>query len=183
MNLSKDQKQKLALGAIMLIGVVYLYLEFLLGPLQNARNAAASSKDALEPKIQQAQAQIAKTQKLKSREHEANLVVDQINSMIPEGSPIAWFPPRIAGFFKRQKIDQVSARMNNEAAEKELQGFRRLNWGVEAPRIEFIPFAAAVAELENQELLIEIQGFEVDAGRDDVGIQRAALTLTNMSRL
>ena len=183
MNLTKDQKQKLALGAMMLVGVIYAYFEFLLGPLQIARNAAASSKDALEPKIQQAQAQISKTQQLKSREHEARLVVDQINTMIPEGSPIAWFPPRLAGFFKRQKIDQVLTRMNNEAPEKELQGFRRLQWGVEAARIEFIPFAAAVAELENQELLIEIQAFEIDAGRDDVGVQRAALTLTNMSRL
>jgi len=73
--------------------------------------------------------------------------------------------------------------MNNETVEKELTGFRRLNWGVESPRVDFVTYAAAVSALENEEPLIEIQSFEVEAGREDVGLQRAALILNNLMSL
>ena len=33
MKLTKDQTQKIALGALMMIGVVYSYFDFLLGPI------------------------------------------------------------------------------------------------------------------------------------------------------
>ncbi len=34
MKLNKDQTQKLALGLLIMIGVIYSYFDFLLGPLQ-----------------------------------------------------------------------------------------------------------------------------------------------------
>ena len=183
MKLNKDQKQKLALGAIFIIGVIYAYFEFLLGPLQGAKAAAISNANALEPKIAAAKAQLAKVAALKTKLPEAQHLMQQVRSMIPDGSPIAWFPPRMVEFFKKHGVDRVTARMNNETVEKELPGFRRLSWGIEVPRVDFITYAAAVSALENEEPLIEIQSFEVEAGREDVGVQRTALILNNLMPL
>jgi hypothetical protein len=183
MKLNKDQKQKLLLGGMLVIGVVYAYFEFLLGPLRKAENAAAQNAKALEPKIAAAKAQLAKVEQLKMRQPEAKKFMEQVNSMIPEGSPIAWFPPRLVEFLKKRGVDRVTTRMNNETVEKELSGFRRLNWNAEAPKTDFIVFAAAVAALENEEPLVEIQAFEVEAGREDVSVQRATLNLNNLMHL
>jgi hypothetical protein len=183
MKLNKDQKQKLLLGGMIVIGVVYAYFEFLLGPLRNAENAAAKKAKALEPQIAAAKAQLAKVEQLKTKQPDAKKFMQQVNSMIPEGSPIAWFPPRLTEFFKKHGIDRITARMNTDTAEKELNGFRKLNWSAEAPKADFIVFAAAVAALENEEPLVEIQSFEAEAGREDVSFQRAALTLNNLMHL
>jgi hypothetical protein len=183
MKLTKDQKQKLALGGMIVVGVIYVYFEFLLGPLRRAEQAAASATTALEPKISVAKAQIKKVELLKAKQPAAKQYMDQIKSMIPEGSPIAWFPPRMVEFFKQHGIDRVTARLNNETVERELTGFRRLNWGVEAPKANFLVFAATVAALENEEPLIEIQSFEIETLREDVSAQRSALILNNLMHL
>ena len=183
MKLNKDQKQKLLLGGMIVIGVVYAYFEFLLGPLRQAEQAAIHSMNALEPKIGKAKAQIAKVAQLKAKQPEAKQFMDQIKAMIPDGSPIAWFPPRLVEFFKKHGVERVTARLTNETVEKDLTGFRRLNWGLEAPRVDFVTFAAALSALENEEPLIEIQSFEAEAGREDVGVQRVAVILTNLIKL
>lgn len=183
MKLNKDQKQKLALGGIFIVGVIYAYFEFLLGPLQTAKANAESTALTLDPKIAAAKAQLAKVAELKTKQPEAKKFMLQIKSMIPEGSPIAWFPPRLVEFFKKHGVERATARMNSETLEKDLTGFRRLNWGVESPRVDFVTYAAAVSALENEEPLIEIQSFEVEAGREDVGLQRAALILNNLMTL
>jgi hypothetical protein len=103
--------------------------------------------------------------------------------MIPEGSPLAWFPPRVADYFKKQGIDKVGARPNSDAVDKELTTYRKLNWGVEIPRCDFMPFGAAVADLENGEPLLEIQALEIEVSRDEVGVQRANLTVNNLVHL
>ena len=183
MKLTKDQKQKLALGGMIVIGVIYVYFEFLLGPLRRAEQAAASATKALEPKIAVAKAQMKKVEELKAKQPAAKQYMAQIKAMVPDGSPIAWFPPRIVEFFKKHGVDRVTARLNNETVEKDLTGFRRLNWGVEAPKANFITFATAVAALENGEPLIEIQSFEIEPLREDVGAQRSALILNNLMHL
>jgi hypothetical protein len=183
MKLNKEQKQKLVLGAMLVIGVIYAYFEFLLGPLRGAEQAAIYSANELEPKIATSVAQITKVANLKAKQPDAHRYMAQIKAMIPEGSPIAWFPPRLVEFFKKHGVDKVAARLNNETVEKELVGFRRLNWGVEAPNVDFIKFAAALSALENAEPLIEVQSFEAEAGRENVGVQRVAKILNNLMNL
>jgi hypothetical protein len=182
MKLTKDQKQKVVLGGMIVGGVVYAYFQFLLGPLQASRQAAMQSSAALDPKIAGAKAQIAKVAALKQKEPQARLLMQQVDSMIPGGSPIAWFPPRIMEFFKKYGIDKVTARLNSEPADKELTGFKCLNWGIEAPKVQFVHFAAAVSALENGEPLIQVQAFEVETSREEVGKERASLTLNNIIR-
>lgn len=180
MKLTKDQTQKIALGAMLLVGVVYGFIAFLIGPVSDAHAAADRDSAALDPKIAAAKGQIAKAESLRAKMPDAQKLLVQVGNMIPEGSPVAWFPPRITDYFKHQGIDKVSARPNTEVAEKELPGFKRLNWGVEIPRVEFAAFAKAVAEMENGEPLLEIQAIDIEGSRDEVIAQRANLTINNL---
>jgi hypothetical protein len=100
--------------------------------------------------------------------------------MIPEGSPVAWFPPRIADFFKARGVDRAATRMNSEAAEKDLPGFRRLTWGVDLPSVDFIALANSLAELENEEPLVQITSIKIDPAAEQVEQQRVLLTVTNI---
>jgi hypothetical protein len=180
MKLNKDEIQKLGLGVLLLIGVLYSYFDLLLGPLSKRQAATRQSIVALGPAITDARAQIEKTRQLEANAPAVMLTVRQVDAMIPEGSPVAWFPTRMTEFFKKQGIDKALTRMNAELPDKELQGFRKLVWGVDLPKVEFVPFAQAVAALENEEPLLEITAVQIDASREDVEAQHALLTVSNL---
>ena len=180
MKLGKDEIQKLVLGVLLFFGLVYSYFDLLLGPLMQRQETARQSVKALGPEIENAKAQIEKTRLAQANSPNATLPMRQVESMIPEGSPVAWFPTRMADFFKRQGIDKASTRMTAETIEKELPGFRKISWGVDLPRVEFVPFGQAIATLENEEPLLEISAMQIDASRDDVETQHAFLTINNL---
>lgn len=182
MKLSKDQKQKIALGAMLLVFVIYASIEFLIGPAQTEREQALKNAEAMEPKIKAAKVQIMKTKELENKLPDTEKLANQVKSMIPEGSAVAWFPPRVAEYFKRQGVDKLTARPNSEVAEKDLPEFQRMNWGLEIPRAEFVPLGKAIAELENGEPLMEIQGIDIEVNRDDVQVQRVNITINNLVR-
>jgi hypothetical protein len=183
MKLTKDQTQKIVLGGMMLCGLVYAYFEFALAPLTTARESARKALLTLDPQIQDAQTQIARTKALEAKEPAARLLLDQVKAMIPDGSPIAWFPPKVTDLFKREGVDKVGVRIINELPDKELAGFNKISWATDIPRTDFLTFAGAVSVLENEEPLVELQGFEIEAGRDDVQNQRISLNITNLVRL
>ena len=183
MKLSKDQIQKIALGGMLLCGVIYSYFEFLLGPLSSGREQALKDTEALLPKIAAARTQIAKTKTVEAKAPASQQVLDQVKAMIPEGAPIAWVPTKLTDLFKREGVEKSSARMVGEHSEKELAGFGKYVWGVEIPHVEFITFAKALSALENSEPLMEVQTLEVEAGREDAQFQRVSLTLHNIVRL
>lgn len=183
MKLNKDQIQKIVLGGMVICGVIYSYFAFLLGPLNTAREMAIKDTADLGPKITSIRAQISKTKGISEKAPAAQLLLEQVQAMIPQGAPIAWMPTKLADLFKRENVDRVSARMSGEAVEKELTGFGRYVWSVEVPRVEFITFGRALSALENEEPLMEILSLEVDAGREDAQFQRAAITLQNIVRL
>jgi len=182
MKLNKDQTQKIALGVLMMLGVIYSYFDFLLLPIQKGCNVAINNTSGLEPQIEAAKGQIAKTQTIETQSPAALHIVKQVDAMIPEGAPVAWFPPKLSDFFKKNGIDKVTARVNNEVQDKDYVGYRRVNWGVELPRVDFISFAAAISDLENEEPLLEIQSIDIEAGRDEAQKQRATLILNNLVR-
>jgi|RhiMethySRZTD1v2_1073278.scaffolds.fasta_scaffold148139_2 hypothetical protein len=180
MKLGKEEIQKIALGGLMLIGIVYVYFNMLLGPLTQRQEITRKSIADLEPQIAAAQAQINKTAGLEATAPQADTTVAQVNAMIPEGSPVAWFPVKMSDFFKRQGLDKTATRMNNEYEDKSLVGFRRISWSVDLPRIDFVPFAAALAQLENEEPLVAIGGLQIDTNRDDAEVQHILLTVHNL---
>ncbi|MCE9611196.1 MAG: hypothetical protein K8R23_13455 [Chthoniobacter sp.] len=179
MKLGKEEIQKLVLAGLMVVGVIYCYFNLLLGPMGRSQEAARISIEALGPTIAAAKAQIAKTAEVE-RAAPANMeTTRQVTAMIPDGSPVAWFPPRVGEFFKQHGLDKISTRLAGEAAEKEMPGFRRMSWSIDLPKVGFVPFATAVATLENEEPLLEINGLQIEAGRDDIESQRALLTVSN----
>jgi hypothetical protein len=182
MQLSKDQIQKIGIGAMALCGVVYGYFSFILGPLLEERTRLVNDTAGLEPQIKAAQTQIAKTKALEAKAPEATTLLDAVNAMIPNGSPIAWVPTKVADILKSEGIDRVSTRMVNEFPDKELTGFGKMSWSVEVPAADFLSIAACVAKLENDEPLMEVMSFDIEAGREDVQKQHIALTVHNIVR-
>ncbi len=179
MNLGKEEIQKIALAALLVMGVVYSYFNLLLGPLTLHQEALAKSVTALGPEIVAAKAQIQHTRELEAAVPQRMSTTKQVTALIPEGSPVAWFPPRIADFFKRQGLEKSSTRLQSEAVVKEMVGFRQLSWAIDLPKVGFIRFATAIAQLENDEPLVEINTVQLDASREDVELQHALLTVTN----
>jgi len=180
MKLGKEEIQKIVLGGLLMLGVIYSYFDLLLGPLTKRAEQTQQSINALGPEIANAKALIAKAHQMEVDSPAATLPMRQVESMIPEGAPVAWFPTRMTEFFKKQGIDKVSTRMTGEAADKELPGFRRILWGVDLPKVEFVPFGQALAALENEEPLLEISAMQIDSSRDDVEMQHAFITLYNI---
>jgi len=77
-------------------------------------------------------------------------------------------------------VDKTATRLNNEIEDKNLPGFRRISWSVDLPRVDFIPFAAAIAQLENDEPLVEISALQVDTSGEDVESQHVLMTVNNL---
>jgi hypothetical protein len=180
MKFDREEIQKIFLGGLLLIGVVYSYFDLLLFPLQKRQQAARKSIEALAPEMQSADTQIKRTEALQTSAPEKTAVVEQIKAMIPEGSPVAWFPPKVTDFFKRQGIEKVTIKHQGEAPEKDLPGYRRLSWGLDLQKVGFAQFGTALCALENEEPLIEITSLQIDTNRDDVENQRATLTVQNI---
>lgn len=180
MKFHKEEIQKIFLGGLLLLGVVYSYFDMLLFPLQKRMAATRKSIEALEPEMRNADAQIKRTEELKRTAAEKTAVLTQVNAMIPEGSPVAWFPPKVADFFKRQGIEKVTSKYHSESPEKELTGYRRLAWGIDLQKIDFAQFGTALCALENEEPLLEVTSLQLDTIREDVENQRATLTVQNI---
>jgi len=182
MKLGKEEIQKIVLGVLLFFGVIYSYFNLLLGPLVKREEVASRGIQTLVPGIAAAKAQIEKTKQMQKNAPMAMLPMRQVEAMIPDGAPVAWFPTRLGDFFKKHGIDRVSTRISGEMPDKDLAHFRKLSWAVDIPKTEFVPFAQAVAALENEEPLLEIGVVQIDASRDDVETQHVALTLNNLAK-
>ena len=183
MKLNKDQKQKIALGTMLMVGIVYVTNEFLLSPLASERETLTAEMTASEPTLREMRGQIVKARTLATKGPEASNLLAQVDAMIPDGAPIAWCPPKIVDFFKKYEIDRVSARMVTEAPEKDLIGYRRLVWNLDIPHVDFATFTHALADFETSETLFEFTGFELQAQSDHLDSQRAILTAQNIIKL
>jgi hypothetical protein len=180
MKLGKDELQKIFLGVLMLLTLAYGYFEMLLSPLKKAQAANRKEIAALTASIAEARAHIRKAQEAEATVPGAERVVKQVKAMIPEGAPVAWFPTHVAEHFKRQGVDKAATRLNSEQLEKDLAGFRRMFWSVDLAKVEFVPFAQALADFENEEPLVEISNIQISAAADNVELQRVSLNLRTL---
>lgn len=183
MKLNKDQQQKIVLGTMLMFGILYATNEFLLSPLATERETIATEITNAEPQMREMKGQVARARALSAKGPVATTMIAQVNAMIPDGAPIAWCPPKIAEFFKKNGVEKATARMNNEAPEKDLTGYRRLMWTIEIPSVEFGSFASALSKFENDEPLFEFTGFEIQASVESAAAQRATLTAQNIIKL
>ncbi|MDB6172323.1 MAG: hypothetical protein JWL59_1634 [Chthoniobacteraceae bacterium] len=180
MKLGKDEISRLFLGGLLVIGVIYCYFALLLGPLQSKQETAEKTIKELEPKLAAATSVMLKYNAAKLNKEAVDTSLSRINVMIPSGSPVAWFPPRVTEFFKTHSVDKASIRLVSEVPDKALPDYQRMSWNVDFPKIDFIPFVIALAEFENEEPLVEIINVVIEGNRDNVETQRAVLTLNNL---
>ncbi|MDQ2867046.1 MAG: hypothetical protein M3R59_01330 [Verrucomicrobiota bacterium] len=183
LKLSKDQTQKLVLGAIGFVALLYVYFSFFLGPLKNS-NAETSRKIAeLQNKIGSSKSELAKTTKLEAQAREATVRFAALRASSPEGAPLAWFPPRIKAFFADRHIERVSARLDSNLplAEKELSNWGKYTWTIDVPQADFSAMGKAIADLENTQPLLAISKLGIHAGAgDDPGAQQVMFTATTL---
>ena len=177
MKLGKDEIQKLALSALLLAGLLYCYFALMLAPLSASEVKAKKEMAALEPQIAEAKKQLQKTAQIEKQAPASQALLADMKSRFPEGAPIAWFPPRVADFFKRQGIDRAMTHYNSESPEKDLPGFRRMIWAVDLPKVEFVSLGAALAALENEEPLLQVTNVTVETNKDEPQYQQATLVV------
>jgi hypothetical protein len=162
-KLDKDQQKKVLLSTMLLIGTIYCYFTFLLNPLRASEVAAEAESAGYEKKITEADQKMRGFNSLKAQAAEAGELVAQVNAFIPNGAPIAWFPPRMRAFFDRQGLKGSLVRLRStEKPEPDLaKGFISGNWIIELPQTSFFPLGIALAGLENEEFLLEITDLKI----------------------
>src|SRR5881394_311941 len=157
------------LGGFGLIGLLYIYFTFFLGPLNNSRNSIQGKINELEQKIATSKTEISKATKLEETAHAATVRYDALRTLSPEGAPIAWFPPRMKTFLAAQQIDRVTTRLESSGAfkEKELAGWDRYLWIIDLPQADFQSLGKAMALLENSNPLLSIKKLRIHAATEN----------------
>jgi hypothetical protein len=170
------------LGGFGLIGLLYVYFTFFLGPLNNSRNSIQGKINELEQKIATSKTEISKATKLEETAHTATVRYDALRALNPDGAPIAWFPPRMKTFFADQQIDKVTTRLETSSAfkEKELAGWNRYLWIVDLPQADFGSLGKAIALLENSNPLLSIRKLRIHAPANDPEMQEIVFTASTI---
>lgn len=176
--MNKEQTKKLILGAFGLIGLLYVYFSFFLGPLNKSRHALEARIKVLQDKVATSKTEISKATKLEETAHAATVRYDALRALSPEGAPIAWFPPRMKTFLASQQIDKVTTRLESSGAfkEKELDGWNRYLWIIDLPQADFQSLGKAMALLENSNPLLSIKKLRIHAATDNPEMQEIAFT-------
>jgi hypothetical protein len=179
MKLQQDQIKKIVLSLLLLCALLYGYFAYLLGPLQQSVLTANNGISSTIPAISDAKKQISRTADLETKAPQATAFLSAIKNSIPDGEPIAWFPPKMSDFFKARGIDKCTTRMVSETQDT-MPGFKRIVWNIDVPKVEFIPLGMAISTLENTEPLLTVTNLSVDATREDAQYQHATLIVTTL---
>jgi hypothetical protein len=180
--LNKEHVKKLILGAFCLIGLLYVYFAFFLGPLHKSEKTMNAKIEDLQGKIASSKGEMAKAARLEENARAATSHYEDLRKLTPEGAPIAWFPPRIKTFFAEQHIDKATARLDTTTPckEKELANWSRYIWSIDLPQADFITLGQAIAALENSEPLLTIKKLTIRGSADSPQLQRVTLTLSTL---
>jgi hypothetical protein len=155
----------------------------LLDPLQDSADRARKGIAEIAPEIAKAKAEKKKVDEMQAALPKANLLLKDLTSSIPDGAPVSWFPTQVDDFFKHEGVDKAVTHKGEDVVDKELQGFRKITWDIEVPRVEFAKFGQALANFENDELLVEITGLQIEALHEDAEGQHVNLTVTNLAKV
>jgi hypothetical protein len=182
MKFSKEEKQKVILGVLFGIGFFYAYFEFGLGPLKKKQELAQKEITALAPKLAEARKQIESRDRMKARVPQAETLLTQIDQMIPEGSPVAWFPTLVGDYFKARGSERVTTRLLSDVADPAVEGYKRISWSVEIPKADAIEVVRVLSDFENQQPLVETPSVLFEFQKEDPQNQRVSLTFVNSVR-
>lgn len=178
-KMSKDQLQKLILSGIGLVGLVYVYFQFFLGPLDRSRTTAETTIASLQEKLAGSTNDLQSTADLERQASSAMARFAAYQALSPEGAPIAWFPPRIRSFFADQQIDRAGVKLEGTSDHKEpaLASWSRQTWAIDLPQVDFATLGDAIAALENREPLLQVSKISIRAVAEDLQFQQAMLTV------
>ena len=179
MKLDQEQIKKIALSLLLLVALLYGYFTFLLGPVKQAELGANNGINSIIPQISDAKQQITKTAALEKQAPDAIAFLNNLKSSMPDGAPIAWFPPKISDFFRSHGIDKCTTHIVSDGGDA-MPGFKKVTWSIDIPKVEFVPLGMAISSLENDEPLLTIQSVSVEALREDAQYQHATLVLTTL---
>ncbi len=180
--MNKEQTKKIILGAFCLIGLLYVYFTFFIGPLHKSEAAINAKIEDLQGKIASSKSEIAKAARLEENAHAATDHYEALRKLTPEGAPIAWFPPKIKTFLAEQHIDKATARLDSTtpSKEKELANWSRYTWSIDLPQADFVTLGKAIAALENSEPLLSIKKLTIRASAESPQLQQVTLTLSTL---
>lgn len=181
-KLSKDEIKKLALSAMGFVFLLYVYFTFFLGPLQKSRDTTLGQINELQKKIDGSKGEMAKASNLEKQAKESTARFAALKSLIPDGAPIAWFPPRMKTFFANQQIDKAAARLESNTTFKqpELSGWTKYNWLIELPQADFAALGKSIADLENAEPLLSVTKLNIHLLPNEPQFQQVGIAATTV---
>jgi hypothetical protein len=179
-NLNQDQIKKVVLSGFGLLIFLYVYFTLFLGPLNKSRQAAQAAIADTQNKIDTSKNEMAKTVTLERQAKELTGKLTALKALNPEGAPIAWFPPRIKGFFAEQRIDKAMARLEGTTNFKEadLAGWAKYDWLIDLPQTDYASLGQAIAALENTEPLLCIRRLNIHITAQQPQFQQVAIAAT-----
>jgi hypothetical protein len=175
----KDQIQKMALSVIGFFILLYVYFSFFLGPLNRSRNSMLATIAGLQNKMASSKNELLKVKNLEQQASAATSHFAALKALSPEGAPIAWFPPRIKGFFANEHIDKANARLDSSEgfSQPELSGWINNTWTIDIPETDFATLGTAIAKLENTEPLVAIMKLSIHASAAEPQYQQVTMAL------
>lgn len=181
-KLSKDQIQKISLSSLMMIVLVYCYFNFLLGPLNSSEAKATLRIADLDKQIEKARSLVRRGKAIQEQSTSADEMLAQINDRIPDGAPIAWFPPKMRAFFDRHNVKDSATRGGTleTPADPNLTGFKNATWSIDVPQVGFDQFGIALAGLENENILLEITHLQINTQPDNLEKQRVSMNVITL---
>ena len=179
---SKDQKQKIFLSSLLMIGLVYCYFNFLITPLGKSDTAAAAGIEALDTQIAKSKSTLKRGKAVQEQARVAQETLAQVSDLIPDGAPIAWFPPRIHAFFDRHALKGSIVRPGalDSAPDPTLHNFRTADWSIDLPQAGLTPLGIALAGLENEEKLLEITHLQISTPADNPEKQHVSMNVATL---
>jgi hypothetical protein len=176
---SKDQIQKMLLSGIGFFILLYVYFSFFLGPLNRSHDSMLVTIADLQNKMGNSKNELLKVKNLERQASAATERFAALQALSPEGAPIAWFPPRIKGFFANQNIDKANARLDTSVAfpQPELSEWVNDSWTIEIPETDFATVGTAIAKLENTEPLITVKKLTFRASAAEPQYQQVTMAL------
>lgn len=179
---SKDQIQKMFLSTLLMVGLIYCYFTFLIFPLGKAdlRNEAGITE--LDGQLAKAKSEVKRSKAMQEQATAAEETLAQVNDMIPEGAPIAWFPPRIHAYFERHNLKGVVVRPGSvdSVPDPLMHNFRNADWTIDVPQAGITPLGIALAGLENEEKLLEITHLQITTLADSPEKQHVSMNVTTL---
>ena len=125
---------------------------------------------------------IKRGQAVKDQSKSAEEMLAQINDRIPDGAPIAWFPPQMRAFFERHNLKDTTTRGGSleTPGDPNLAAFKNANWIIDVPQAGSDQLGIALAGLENEDILLEITHLQINTQPDNIEKQRVSLNVITL---